>query len=44
MKPNLRKIAGLWYCRCEQVTGLGYTPNDAYGDWAKLLLNMWRQG
>lgn len=35
MKPRLIKIDGLWCCkRWGDKTGIGYTPRQAYQDWA----------
>lgn len=36
MKPHIKKIYGLWYCRAQSSRriGLGYTPSQAYKDWA----------
>jgi len=42
MKPRIKKIAGIWYCRSVQATGLGYTPSMAYEVWVDLTLKFWR--
>ncbi len=44
LKPLLRKIDRMWFCRCNTVTGLGYTPLMAWEDWADLTRNHWRRG
>lgn len=42
MKPVIFKHRGLWYCVPRgshsrvRVIGLGFTPRDAYYDWAGL--------
>lgn len=43
MKPRLRKICQMWFCRSDSVTGLGFTPSLAYDDWADLTRNHWRK-
>lgn len=42
MKPRLRVNYGIWSCRLltkwrdwDTVIGHGYTPRDAYADWAE---------
>ena len=36
MKPRLIRFQKLWHCRSPktQFTGLGFTPLEAYLDWA----------
>ncbi len=46
MKPRLKKIAGIWFCCAdgshatptfpERVIGLGFSPCQAWADWADL--------
>lgn len=43
MKPRIRFLQKLWYCRSPEVTGLGYTAQMAYDDWLKLCINHWRK-
>lgn len=43
MKPRIRKLQGLWYCRSPEATGLGYTPLHAWNDWADLFTLYWRK-
>ena len=39
MKPRLKKVGGLWVCRCPRTrSGLGYTAMQAYDDWLILAL------
>jgi len=37
-KPRIIKISGLWRCRCYDTPfiriGIGFTPLQAYEDWA----------
>jgi len=44
MKPRLRKIYSMWFCRCDAVTGLGYTAAQAFDDWADLTRKYTREG
>ncbi len=44
MKPRLRKLYSMWFCRDDSVTGLGYTAAQAFDDWADLTRTLWRKG
>jgi len=35
-KPRIRKAHGLWFCySADRKMGCGYTPLEAYEEWAK---------
>lgn len=41
MKPNIRKSNGLWLCELAGwITGMHYTPAQAYEDWLAVNLAM----
>ena len=46
MKPRIYILRGLWRCRCVDDgwlhLGLGYTPKEAYRDWADRVLSKWK--
>lgn len=43
MKPRLRLLQKIWFCRTPGVTGIGYSPLMAWEDWADLARTLWRK-
>lgn len=35
MKPNIKRLAGIWYCAGSGVMTIAFKPWDAYVDWLR---------